>query len=389
MKSPFHIMIIPTLGCPSRCSYCWSSDTNSPVMQIDTVREIVEWLRNFRDDQVTITFHGGEPLLAGAEYFRRALPLLAEGLSHLAPTFALQSNLWLMTPEIADILAAYHIPIGSSLDGPREINDLQRGKGYFDRTMHGYEVAREHGLAVSFICTFTARSYPFREQILAFFRDMNWNMKIHPALPSLRSHDPAAWALSPADYGELLVFLLNMYQEDPESIEIMNINDLVKGVMIRHGTVCTFVDCMDSTYAIGPDGRIYPCYRFVGMDEYAMGHVSAHPSARDLSNSDAGRRLQAFKHRVDTDCRGCRHIRYCRGGCPYNAIAPSGGEITGIDPYCTAYRRILDEIAKRIDEEMYSSCMIPSLFQIAPQNKRGKGRKTSSIMSIVNKIVMK
>ncbi|MDH7593074.1 MAG: TIGR04083 family peptide-modifying radical SAM enzyme [Methanomicrobiales archaeon] len=389
MKSPFHIMIIPTLGCPSRCSYCWSSDAKSPVMTIDTIREIVEWLRDFRNDQVTITFHGGEPLLAGAEYFREALPLLAEGLSHLHPTFALQSNLWLMTPEIADILAEYHIPIGSSLDGPREINDQQRGKGYFDRTMRGYEVAREHDLAVSFICTFTAGSYAFREEIVAFFREKGWNMKIHPALPSLRSHDPAVWALSPADYGDLLVFLLNMYQDDPESIEIMNVNDLVKGVMIRQGTVCTFVDCMDSTYAVGPDGRIYPCYRFVGIDEYTMGHVSTRPCTEDLKNSDAGQRLQAFKQRVDSECSGCRHIRYCRGGCPYNAIAPSGGEINGIDPHCIAYRHVLDEITNRIDGEMYSSCMIPSPFQMSSMQKRGKGYKKSSIMNIVSKIVMR
>ncbi len=51
----------------------------------------------------------------------------------------MQSNLWLMTPEIAKILAKYNIPIGSSLDGPKELNDSQRGKGYFDRTMRGLQ----------------------------------------------------------------------------------------------------------------------------------------------------------------------------------------------------------------------------------------------------------
>ncbi|WP_369425810.1 TIGR04083 family peptide-modifying radical SAM enzyme, partial [Methanothrix sp.] len=275
MKSPFHIMIIPTLGCPSRCSYCWSSDVSSPVMKIDTVREIVQWLKDIGTDQITITFHGGEPLLAGANFFREALPLLADGLSHLNPTFAIQTNMWLMTPEIAEILAEYRIPVGSSLDGPSEINDIQRGKGYFDRTMRGYSIAREHGLKVNFICTFTNRSYPFREEIVMLFRSKGWSMKIHPALPSLKSHDPAQWALTPEDYRDLLLFLLDLYQENPDAIRIMNIDDLVKGVMIRHGTVCTFVDCMDSTYAVGPDGAIYPCYRFVGMDEYVMGHVVA------------------------------------------------------------------------------------------------------------------
>ncbi|HQJ62370.1 MAG TPA: radical SAM protein, partial [Methanothrix soehngenii] len=118
-KRPFHVMIIPTLGCPSKCSYCWSSEVGSPRMTIDTVGEIVEWLRDFRDDPVTFTFHGGEPLLAGADYYRAALPMLKRELEHLSPNFALQTNLWLLTPELAEVLAEHEIPIGSSLDGPQ------------------------------------------------------------------------------------------------------------------------------------------------------------------------------------------------------------------------------------------------------------------------------
>ena len=354
-------------------------------MNMETVREIVEWLKTFRDDQVTITFHGGEPLLAGPEFYREALPLLSEGLSHLQPTFALQSNLWLMTPELAEILAAYHIPIGSSLDGPRVINDLQRGKGYFEKTLRGYRIARDHGLTVSFICTFTNQSVASREEIVAFFRKNGWTLKLHPALPSLRSHDPAQWALPPEEYGELLVYLLDTYLEHLDSIEIMNINDLVKGVMIRHGTVCTFVDCMDSTYAIGPDGRIYPCYRFVGMDEYAMGNVSDRPTLEDLLNSKAGQRLQRFREYVDQTCSGCRHLNYCRGGCPYNAIAPFGGEIQGVDPYCTAYKRIYDEITTRLDDEMFGSCAM----EMSPFQSRSKTENKPGIMTLMRTIVTK
>lgn len=124
MKNAFHIMLIPTLGCPSKCSYCWSSEEGSPIMSIETINEVVAWLKNFRNDRVTFIFHGGEPLLAGADFYRLALPLLSEGISHLKPEFALQSNLWRLTPELAQILAQYHVPIGSSIDGPQEINDL-------------------------------------------------------------------------------------------------------------------------------------------------------------------------------------------------------------------------------------------------------------------------
>ena len=49
-------------------------------MSITTVKEIVSWINNFRDDPIYITFHVGEPLLAGYKFYQKALPLLKEGL---------------------------------------------------------------------------------------------------------------------------------------------------------------------------------------------------------------------------------------------------------------------------------------------------------------------
>lgn len=383
MKNAFHIMLVPTLGCPSHCSYCWSSEEGSPVMSIETISEVVEWLKNFRNDRVTFTFHGGEPLLAGAEFYKKALPMLSEGLSHLNPEFAMQTNLWRMTPELAEILAAYNVPLGSSIDGPEELNDSQRGKGYYKKTMRGYEIAKAHGLRVRFICTFTAHSVKFREDIFNYFLENKLTMKLHPALPSLRNKNPEQWALAPAEYGELLVFLLDKYLENLGKIEVMNINDLCKCVFTHHGTVCTFVDCMGTTFAVGPDGSIYPCYRFVGMPEFVMGNVRDHPSPEDLAGSEAGKRMQRYKEFVDRECKDCTHIRYCRGGCPYNAIAPTEGEIQGVDPHCTAYKRIFDEIAGRIDEELYGSSDMEMMgFQSAPDKNAKPG-----IMNLMQKII--
>jgi uncharacterized protein len=350
-------------------------------MSIDTVREIVAWLKDFRKDRVTFTFHGGEPLLAGADFYRKALPLLAEGLSHLSPEFALQTNLWRMTPDLAEILAEFKIPIGSSIDGPQELNDTQRSEGYFERTMRGYEIAKAHGLSVRFICTFTSKSVKFREEIFDFFMKNGLVLKLHPALPSIRSHQPGQWALDPDEYGELLVYLLDKYLEHFDEIEIMNINDLVRCVFTRRGSVCTFVDCMGSTFAVGPDGSIYPCYRFVGMPEYVMGHVRDHPSLEELSRSRAGMLMQEFRDYVDKACAGCSHIRYCRGGCPYNAIAPTGGRVEGVDPYCKAYRRIFDEITERLNREMFESPMM----EMEPfASRKRKGRK-KGIMNVIQR----
>ena len=384
MKNAFHVMLIPTLGCPSRCRYCWSSEEGSPVMTAETVQDVVNWLRDVREKRVTFTFHGGEPLLAGAEFYRNALPLLSRELAHLNPEFAMQTNLWRMTPEIASVLAEYHVPIGSSIDGPEEINDAQRGDGYFRKTMKGYEIARSHGLDVRFICTFTKVSVKSREEIFEFFKQNGFTLKLHPALPSLRSHDPSEWALPPEEYGDLLVFLLDKYLDNFNAIEVMNINDLCRCVFTRRGSVCTFVDCMGHTFAVGPDGSIYPCYRFVGMPEYVMGHVRDRPSVDELMQSPAGRLMTRYREFVDESCGQCSHIRYCRGGCPYNAIAPADGEITGVDPHCIAYRMIFDEISDRLNREM---------FEAPPMEMAGMGagnaRRKPGIMNIMQRSIAK
>jgi uncharacterized protein len=369
----FHVMIIPSMDCPSNCSYCWGVDKESELMDIEIIKETVKWLKNFRDEPVTFTFHGGEPLLAGYDFYKKALLLLSNELSHLKPAFAIQTNLWLMTPEIAELFAEYHIPIGSSLDGPIEINDFQRGQGYFEKTMNGYKIATEKGLHASFISTFTSHSINLKEDIFNFFLENNLNLKLHPALPSLRSEDPDKWAITPEEYGELLIYLLDQYLEHIDEIEIKNIDHLCKGVFVRRGVVCTYADCVGDTFAIGPDGNIYPCYRFVGMEEYVMGNVCDHPSMEEMEQSKALISLRNWEKLVDEECADCNYIKFCRGGCPYNALAMDKEsqkmEIDGVDHQCEAYKIIFKEITDRANKEFLSPSNLPIFPGMSSSNQ--------------------
>jgi len=96
--------------------------------------------------------------------------------------------------------------------------------------MHGFEIAKVHGLNVRFICTFTNKSIHHKEEIFDFFKKNGFVLKLHPALPSLRSENPKEWALEPVDYGALLVYLLDKSLENIGIIEVMNINDLCRCV---------------------------------------------------------------------------------------------------------------------------------------------------------------
>ncbi|MBR6497063.1 MAG: TIGR04083 family peptide-modifying radical SAM enzyme, partial [Methanomicrobium sp.] len=259
--------------------------------------------------------------------------------------------------------------------------DTQRGSGYYDRTLAGCKIAQDAGLRVRFICTFTKLSFERKEEIFNFFMENGMPLKLHPALPSIRSSEPEKYALPPEKYGELLVYLLDKAILNIDRAEILNINDLCRCVFTRQGNVCTYADCMGTTFAIGPDGSIYPCYRFVGMENYVMGNVYDSPSWDDLKESRAWKLMFEFKDFVDAHCADCRHISYCRGGCPYNAIALTDGVVRDVDPHCPAYKRIFDEISDRLDSEIYGDDSFDS------GSSRRRRRKTAGVNDLIRKII--
>ncbi|MDR0911202.1 MAG: TIGR04083 family peptide-modifying radical SAM enzyme [Methanobrevibacter sp.] len=386
----FHIMIIPTLSCPSNCSYCWGSVKNAEVMDIEIVEAISQWLNGFRDEPVHFTFHGGEPLLAGYDFFSKALPILKShdcddgecfqsDKGYVDAGFSLQSNLWLLDEKLADLFSQYDIAISTSIDGPKQINDYQRGVGYFDKTMKNYKMAVEHGLKISFICTFTSYSKDFYEEIYNFFLENEYNIKLHAALPSLRDSNADEWALRGEEHGQLLINLLDKYLKDLDKFEIKDFDHLAKSYFRRRGTLCTFADCMGDTLAVGHDGNIYPCYRFVGMDEYVMGNVKDKPSMNELKSSEPWKKLMEFKDFVDEDCKDCSYIKFCRGGCPYNGIVANDGEIA-VDPQCTAYKMIFKDISKKANKEFKNSATLMFKKSSNSKNEEDNGFTIMDLM---------
>ena len=374
----FHIMIIPTLDCPSNCSYCWGSKKGSGVMDIEVVEQIVKWLDGFRDDYVHFTFHGGEPLIAGYDFYKKALPLLKNAKTHKEAGFSLQSNLWLLDEKLAKLFAEYGVAISTSIDGPKEINDYQRGEGYFDKTMKTYKIATENGVNVSFICTFTSYSKDHKDEIYDFFLNNRFNMKLHAALPSLRGDNADKWALKEEDHGQLLIDLLDKYLHDLDKIEIKDFDHICKSTFLRRGTLCTFADCMGDTLAIGHDGKIYPCYRFIGMEEYVMGNVFDNPSMDDIIKTEPWKKLEEFKSFVDEDCAHCNYIKFCRGGCPYNGIVATGS-LKAVDPQCTAYKMIFKEVSDRANKEFLKSA-IPSMLSGTSKKAKDKSFTVMDLM---------
>jgi len=348
------LMIVPSLACPARCAYCFGPHEGDGSMSNVIIESIVRWQHPF-DGALEITFHGGEPLTAGTGFYSKTLPMLKDGLAHRRPRFSMQSNLWLLDEELCDLFKEYGLSIGTSLDGPEGINDVQRGKGYFKRTMAGIELARSRGLSVGCICTFTPRSLQHLEEIFGFFIGEGLHFTIHAALPSLRRQESTGWSLSPAEHGKLLTDALGLYLANMEKVRIGTLDSMCRSVSAGQGGICTFGDCLGAYLAVGPDGSIYPCQRFAGMPAYSMGNVNDSPSQEEISGTAPWRLLEDRQGRIGEKCGDCAHFNQCRGGCPYNALA-AGQSFEGSlkDPHCEAYREVFRTITDRALEEVFS-----------------------------------
>lgn len=334
------------------------------LMSRETIESIVRWQNALGEkDALMITFHGGEPLVPGISFYNMALPLLREGLAPRKLRFSIQSNLWMLTDDLCKFFREYNVSIGTSLDGPEIINDAQRGKGYFQRTMAGIQLARTYGLNVSCICTFTAQSLPHAREIFDFFVSERLNFTIHAAVPTLRYSGATSWTLSPEAHGKLLVDMLDRYLANNNRVRIKTLDSLCSSISAGHGNICTFVDCLGKHLTVGPDGDIYLCQRFGGMQEYKLSNVHNCPSLEVLSSSPVWRAFRDREERIAEDCTDCTYLDFCRGGCPYNAPTSNGGRFEKRlrDPQCVAYKIIFGYIMDRAMEEIFSDENLESI----------------------------
>jgi uncharacterized protein len=362
----------------------------------ETLEAVVEWQRGLgvesgdeggRDGAnglgtLEITFHGGEPLVPGTRWYREALPLLRDGLAPRKVRFAAQSNLWLLTDELCELFREHGVSLGTSLDGPEAVNDAQRGTGYFAKTMAGIERARAHGIDVGAICTFTAGSVQHASEIFDFFVREGLRFSVHAALPSLR-HPEAdrrpeadAWSITPEAHGELLVGLLDRYLEGLTRVRISTLDSMARSVSAGRGGICTFGECLGGYLAVGPDGAIYPCQRFAGMPEFAVGDAATRPSLEELRSSPVWREFRAREEHVEESCGECAYFGFCKGGCPYNALVGAGGALapTARDPHCVSYRRTFDAVTERALAELFSPENLDAVVE-RPDPERGLMRR--------------
>lgn len=156
-----YFMIIPTLRCNLKCSYCQVSRVNEDKEGYDwtdqTIEEFYEFvLKKNTSKNIKIEFQGGEPTLR--------LDLINQIINwcdiHFEnKEFAICTNLQNLNPELLKIIERPDVVISTSLDGVRDLHDSQRiqDKGNTDSFFKNLEyILKTYGPSkISALPTFT------------------------------------------------------------------------------------------------------------------------------------------------------------------------------------------------------------------------------------------
>ena len=137
----FNLMIKPAgSSCNLGCHYCYYLDKAElyggmqPKMSLDMLEKIVkEYIAANDTPEVTFNWHGGEPLVMGLDFYRKAVEYQNKYADGKIIHNTLQTNGTMITPESAEFFRRNDFLIGISIDGPQDVHDRYRkDKGVFE-----------------------------------------------------------------------------------------------------------------------------------------------------------------------------------------------------------------------------------------------------------------
>ena len=130
-----HLLIKPASGlCNLNCLYCFYHDivekreqASYGLMTEDTLAAVLEKALAAASHSCTIAFQGGEPTLAGLDFFRKAVELQRRlNVNRVQVYNSIQTNGLLLDSQWAAFFRENHFLVGLSLDGMKDTHDLYR-----------------------------------------------------------------------------------------------------------------------------------------------------------------------------------------------------------------------------------------------------------------------
>lgn len=360
------LLIKPASGnCNMRCRYCFYADEldNREIrsygkMSVDTMHTIVDKAMEYGDYECTIAFQGGEPTLAGLDFYRDLVAYVTahENPKKLKIHYALQTNGYLINEEWAAFLGENHFLVGVSLDGIKEIHDRYRldaaGKGTYQRVISAIRLLEKHQVEYNILTVVTAATARNGQKIYNYFKKNHFGYQQYIECLDPIGEEPGQheYSLTPEKYGEFLKSMVDAWYLDMRSGTYVYNRYFENLMMIMAGQQpesCNMRGVCGKQWVFEADGSVYPC-DFYALDQWCLGNINKNSfEEMDQKRDELG--FIQWSMRQQEDCQKCRWFGLCRNGCRRNR-EPVTAEHTNRNYFCKSYQMFFEYAYPRLEE---------------------------------------
>lgn len=351
------IMVKPASSrCTFACEYCFYRDVSlnravadRGIMSRSTSRALIEKSLDFAaSDPVSFIFQGGEPTLAGIDFFKGFIDdVNALNTRGSAVYYSLQTNGALIDGEWARFLRQNDITVGLSLDGDYAANACRKsadGKSTFYKTLAAAETLDSAGVRFDVLAVLTSLSAGRGGELYSFFRSQGFE-RLHfiPALRPLKSRGDESLYMSAADYAAFLTEAFRLYVRDLRRGRNVSVRRFDNWLRLYRGLPaeqCGMNGVCSRQFVAEANGDIFPC-DFYCTDEYLLGNINE-CGFSELAFSRRAIEFIESSADVSERCRKCAYFRICRaGGCRRERES---------EDFCEAYRAFFDSCLPLFEE---------------------------------------
>lgn len=136
-SDPLCIIKMPDI-CQLKCRYCFRQYNKKPELIKYSGQDVMQLLRHYPKIR-TVSFLGGEPLL-----FKDKIKEIILATKPRIKKYIITTNGLNLKAEDVQFYVDNHVQLNISLDGDRELNDFNRGKGTFDKVISAIETLRKN-----------------------------------------------------------------------------------------------------------------------------------------------------------------------------------------------------------------------------------------------------
>lgn len=362
----FQIFVKPVgAHCNLSCSYCYYLRNESlypgkhkVIMDIDTLEKyVIQHIMASSEQVINFLWHGGEPLLAGIDFYKTVLLLQKKHKPAGSEIInGIQTNGTLLNDDWCRLLAENKFIIGISMDGPGEMHNKFRrtgdDRGTFRKVILGYELLRQYGITPEILCVVNSDNVDYPLIVYKYFRELG--AKYITFLPLVepevgRSSGASNNSVPAIKFGQFLSAIFDEWVEkDIGEIKIQIFEEAARTAFNQEHTLCIFKENCGGVPVVEHTGDFYSCDHYVNKS-HLLGNIRDHSLTYFLDSNEQKTFGFAKSLTLPEYCKVCDVRSMCNGECPKNRFITAPDGEPGLNYLCNGYKHFFNHCRPFVD----------------------------------------